>query len=156
VGLTTGRPLMYVQRQLGHAQITTTERLYGHLAHEGDATPLMKACSALALLRVHTTFRQIGIATSIAALGTIFASRMRGIHPGPGTPRASRPGRTSCCSSPGCSPWWRGCCRGLIRQRDFVAHGPSAPHGSSSEASRRWQVGRPPAGGSRRKRRLKW
>ena len=22
---------MYVQRQLGHAQITTTERLYGHL-----------------------------------------------------------------------------------------------------------------------------
>ena len=29
--LSTGRPLMYVQRQLGHAQITTTERLYGHL-----------------------------------------------------------------------------------------------------------------------------
>lgn len=29
--LSTGHPLMYVQRQLGHAQITTTERLYGHL-----------------------------------------------------------------------------------------------------------------------------
>lgn len=29
--LATGQPLMYVQRQLGHAQITTTERLYGHL-----------------------------------------------------------------------------------------------------------------------------
>jgi integrase len=29
--LSTGQPLMYVQRQLGHAQITTTERLYGHL-----------------------------------------------------------------------------------------------------------------------------
>jgi len=29
--LTTGRPLMYVQRQLGHASITTTERCYGHL-----------------------------------------------------------------------------------------------------------------------------
>ena len=29
--LSTGRPLMYVQRQLGHAQITTTEGLYGHL-----------------------------------------------------------------------------------------------------------------------------
>src|SRR3954468_8023221 len=29
--LSTGRPLMFVQRQLGHAQITTTERLYGHL-----------------------------------------------------------------------------------------------------------------------------
>ena len=29
--LSTGHPLMYVQRQLGHAQITTSERLYGHL-----------------------------------------------------------------------------------------------------------------------------
>jgi integrase len=29
--LATGHPLMWVQRQLGHAQITTTERLYGHL-----------------------------------------------------------------------------------------------------------------------------
>lgn len=29
--LATGQPLMYVQRQLGHAQITTTEGLYGHL-----------------------------------------------------------------------------------------------------------------------------
>jgi len=29
--LSTGRPLMFVQRQLGHAQITTTERRYGHL-----------------------------------------------------------------------------------------------------------------------------
>ena len=29
--LSTGRPLMFVQRQLGHAQITTTEGLYGHL-----------------------------------------------------------------------------------------------------------------------------
>ena len=29
--LSTGQPLMFVQRQLGHAQITTTERLYGHL-----------------------------------------------------------------------------------------------------------------------------
>jgi integrase len=29
--LATGQPLMYVQRQLGHSQITTTERLYGHL-----------------------------------------------------------------------------------------------------------------------------
>jgi integrase len=29
--LTTGKPLMYVQRQLGHASITTTERCYGHL-----------------------------------------------------------------------------------------------------------------------------
>lgn len=29
--LSTGHPLMYVQRQLGHSQITTTERLYGHL-----------------------------------------------------------------------------------------------------------------------------
>jgi integrase len=28
--LATGHPLIYVQRQLGHAQITTTERLYGH------------------------------------------------------------------------------------------------------------------------------
>jgi integrase len=29
--LTTGKPLMYVQRQLGHVSITTTERCYGHL-----------------------------------------------------------------------------------------------------------------------------
>jgi integrase len=29
--LTTGKPLMYAQRQLGHASITTTERCYGHL-----------------------------------------------------------------------------------------------------------------------------
>ena len=29
--LASGHPLMYVQRQLGHAQITTTERIYGHL-----------------------------------------------------------------------------------------------------------------------------
>jgi integrase len=29
--LTTGKPLMYVQRQLGHASITTTEQCYGHL-----------------------------------------------------------------------------------------------------------------------------
>jgi integrase len=29
--LTTGQPLMYVQRQLGHASITTTEAFYGHL-----------------------------------------------------------------------------------------------------------------------------
>ena len=29
--LTTGKPLMYVQRQLGHASITTTESCYGHL-----------------------------------------------------------------------------------------------------------------------------
>lgn len=29
--LTTGKPLTYVQRQLGHASITTTERCYGHL-----------------------------------------------------------------------------------------------------------------------------
>ena len=29
--LTTGKPLMYVQRQLGHASITTTEHCYGHL-----------------------------------------------------------------------------------------------------------------------------
>jgi integrase len=29
--LTTGQPLMYVQRQLGHRSITTTERCYGHL-----------------------------------------------------------------------------------------------------------------------------
>jgi len=29
--LTTGKPLIYVQRQLGHASITTTERCYGHL-----------------------------------------------------------------------------------------------------------------------------
>lgn len=29
--LTAGQPLVYVQRQLGHAQITTTERIYGHL-----------------------------------------------------------------------------------------------------------------------------
>jgi integrase len=29
--LTTGQPLVYVQRQLGHASITTTERFYGHL-----------------------------------------------------------------------------------------------------------------------------
>jgi integrase len=29
--LSTGHPLFYVQRQLGHAQITTTERIYAHL-----------------------------------------------------------------------------------------------------------------------------
>jgi integrase len=29
--LTTGKPLMYAQRQLGHASITTTEQCYGHL-----------------------------------------------------------------------------------------------------------------------------
>jgi integrase len=29
--LATGHPLIYVQRQLGHADITTTERPYGHL-----------------------------------------------------------------------------------------------------------------------------
>ena len=29
--LMTGKPLMYVQRQLGHASITTTESFYGHL-----------------------------------------------------------------------------------------------------------------------------
>lgn len=29
--LATGHPLFYVQRQLGHSQITTTERIYGHL-----------------------------------------------------------------------------------------------------------------------------
>jgi integrase len=29
--LATGHPLVYVQRQLGHSQITTTERVYGHL-----------------------------------------------------------------------------------------------------------------------------
>ena len=29
--LACGLPLMYVQRQLGHASITTTERQYGHL-----------------------------------------------------------------------------------------------------------------------------
>jgi hypothetical protein len=28
---TTGKPLMYAQRQLGHASITTTEQCYGHL-----------------------------------------------------------------------------------------------------------------------------
>ena len=28
--LATGHPLMFVQRQLGHASITTTERHYGH------------------------------------------------------------------------------------------------------------------------------
>jgi integrase len=29
--LAAGLPLIYVQRQLGHASITTTERQYGHL-----------------------------------------------------------------------------------------------------------------------------
>lgn len=29
--LATGRPLVFVQRQLGHSSITTTERIYGHL-----------------------------------------------------------------------------------------------------------------------------
>lgn len=29
--LLTGQPLIYVQRQLGHASITTTESFYGHL-----------------------------------------------------------------------------------------------------------------------------
>jgi integrase len=29
--LLTGHPLIYVQRQLGHASITTTESCYGHL-----------------------------------------------------------------------------------------------------------------------------
>lgn len=29
--LSTGQPLVYVQRQLGHASITTTEAIYGHL-----------------------------------------------------------------------------------------------------------------------------
>jgi integrase len=29
--LLTGHPLIYVQRQLGHASITTTEAYYGHL-----------------------------------------------------------------------------------------------------------------------------
>jgi integrase len=29
--LATGHPLFYVQRQLGHSQITTTERIYAHL-----------------------------------------------------------------------------------------------------------------------------
>jgi integrase len=29
--LATGHPLIFVQRQLGHRSITTTERYYGHL-----------------------------------------------------------------------------------------------------------------------------
>jgi integrase len=29
--LSAGNSLMYVQRQLGHSNITTTERYYGHL-----------------------------------------------------------------------------------------------------------------------------
>ena len=30
-GSSPGHPLIYVQRQLGHASITTTESFYGHL-----------------------------------------------------------------------------------------------------------------------------
>lgn len=40
--LATGHPLMFVQRQLGHASITTTERHYGHL----EATFLKSATAA--------------------------------------------------------------------------------------------------------------
>lgn len=41
--LSTGRSLVFVQRQLGHSSITTTERVYGHLeqrflANEAAAT----------------------------------------------------------------------------------------------------------------------
>jgi integrase len=32
--LALGKPLIYAQRQLGHASITTTERHYGHLEHD--------------------------------------------------------------------------------------------------------------------------
>jgi integrase len=31
--LLAGQPLIYVQRQLGHSSITTTERYDGHLEH---------------------------------------------------------------------------------------------------------------------------
>ncbi|MGI8803924.1 MAG: tyrosine-type recombinase/integrase [Solirubrobacteraceae bacterium] len=45
--LTTGRPLIYVQRQLGHASITTTERLYGHLETTFLRTAALETESAI-------------------------------------------------------------------------------------------------------------
>jgi integrase len=56
--LCTGRPLMYVQRQLGHAQITTTERLYGHLeeAFARDAAADTEAMIRAAARGTHRGF----------------------------------------------------------------------------------------------------
>ena len=37
--LAAGLPLIYVQRQLGHASITTTQQVYGHLEEASCAAP---------------------------------------------------------------------------------------------------------------------
>jgi integrase len=48
---------MYVQRQLGHAQITTTERLYGHLE---EAFARNAAADTEAMIRRATQRRRAG------------------------------------------------------------------------------------------------
>jgi integrase len=59
--LCTGRPLMYVQRQLGQTQITTTERLYGHLE---EAFARNSAADTEAMIRAAAGGDHHGVAPS--------------------------------------------------------------------------------------------
>jgi integrase len=46
--LAAGNSLMYVQRQLGHAEISTTERYYGHLERRALAAGAVATEDAIA------------------------------------------------------------------------------------------------------------
>jgi predicted MFS family arabinose efflux permease len=72
---------------------------------------------------INTTFRQVGIATSIAALGSIFAHHMDGVAPAQRV-AAYASGIDQLLLITACLAFAAGLAAlALIRQRDFVAHG---------------------------------
>ena len=81
---------------------------------------------------INNTFRQVGIATGIAALGAIFASKVdpRAFAPHPASSAqrlVRRAGCTTSCSSARSSPRCGAVlAAALVRPQDFVASGPAA------------------------------
>ncbi len=74
---------------------------------------------------INNTFRQVGIATGIAALGAIFAVEGRlAAHSRRG--RSSTACTTSCSSAPALAAVGAVLARVLVRPQDFVASGPAA------------------------------
>jgi integrase len=56
--LAAGNSLMYVQRQLGHADISTTERYYGHLERHVLAAGAVATEAAIARASTPTALQQ--------------------------------------------------------------------------------------------------
>jgi vacuolar-type H+-ATPase subunit I/STV1 len=83
---------------------------------------------------INTTFRQVGIATSVAALGSIFATKMSGATPATSVATYANALNELLLIAALLALAAGAAALALIRQQDFVAHGAPEPAAASEPA----------------------